>query len=254
MRQNQRRCPAPRASPSELRIITQGSLGLVYQSVGRLREAVACFQAPLDLVGSEADERPDAVATTLGNLGMAGADLGELAQAQDLRSRALNLYRQAGSLNGETNGLTGLASVNAECGRHDEATYQVTLALRIARDIGDRRIECDALVALARSRRLRGESPAARQRGTEAIATAEQIGYGRGVPDALCIATDSQAAYTAAQQAADLLEPPVLSPGRRARIWRRGQTPRSVRDKKQDQPVPRQNPGRGPGVASPRVR
>lgn len=171
----------------ELRIITEGSLGLVYQSVGRLREAVTCFQAALDLVASEADKRPDAVATGLGNLGMACADLGELAQAQQHMNRALNLYRQAGSLNGEANVLTGLAGVDAERGRHDEATYQSTLALRIAKDIGDRRIECDALVALARSRRLRGESPAARERVTEAIAIAEQIGYGRGVPDALCL-------------------------------------------------------------------
>jgi DNA-binding SARP family transcriptional activator/tetratricopeptide (TPR) repeat protein len=172
---------------TELRIITQGSLGLVYQSVGRLREAADCFQAVLDLIGGEAEERADIVATSLGNLGMTRADLGDLAQARDLMSRALALYRQVGSRNGEANVLAGLAGVDAECGRYDEATYQSTLALRIARDLGDRRIECDALVAMALSSRLRGEPQAARARLTEAIGIAERIGYGRGVPDAVCL-------------------------------------------------------------------
>lgn len=181
--------PADDGSPAstELRIITEGSLGLVYQSVGRLREAADCFQAVLDLIGREADQRSDQVATSLGNLGMAQADLGDLAQAHDLMSRALNLYRQAGSRNGEANVLVGLAGVDAERGRHGEATYQSVLALRIARDIGDRRIECDALVAMALSRRWRGEAAAARERLTEAIGVAERIGYGRGLPEALCL-------------------------------------------------------------------
>lgn len=175
------------SATSELRIITQGSLGLAHQSVGRLREAADCFQAVLDLVGREAGERPDIVATSLGNLGMTYADLGDLAQARQLMSRALDMYRQVGSRNGEANVLTGLADVDAECGRYDEATYQSTLAMRIARDIGDRRIECDALIAMARSRWLGSEPQAARERLIEAVAIAELIGYGRGVPDALCL-------------------------------------------------------------------
>jgi tetratricopeptide (TPR) repeat protein len=167
----------------ELEIITGGSLGLVYQSVGRLREAVDVFRRTADL--AERRGLTDMLATSLGNLGLSHLDLGDLGAAREYLGRALTLYRQVGSRNGEANVLSGLALLDAETGHHDEATYQAVLALRIARDIGDRRIECDALSTAGAVARRRGDLAGAHERLVEAIDLAESVGYGRGLTPSL---------------------------------------------------------------------
>jgi DNA-binding SARP family transcriptional activator len=166
-----------------LELITVGSLGLVYQSVGRLREAVDSFTRALDL--SEQRGLSDMVATGLGNLGLSHLDLGDLDEARDYLTRALALYQQVGSRNGEANVRAGLAMLAAETGAYDEAAYQAALALRISRDIADRRIECDARTAAGVVAHRRGELAGAREKLLAAIEVAETVGYGRGMAPAV---------------------------------------------------------------------
>jgi tetratricopeptide (TPR) repeat protein len=160
--------------PVPLRLITVGSLGLVYQTIGHPRAAIDAFCAAMAL--AEELDAADHVATSLG---LSHLQLGDLDQARDLLDRALLSYRQVGSRNGEANVLSGLATLNAEVGRYDEAAYQATLALRIARDIEDRRIECDALLALGSVLHQRDDLDGARLRLTSAMDVGRLIGYER---------------------------------------------------------------------------
>jgi DNA-binding SARP family transcriptional activator/tetratricopeptide (TPR) repeat protein len=167
----------------QMELMTVGSLGLVYQSVGRLPAAVDSFNRTLGI--AEAQGLDDMAATSLGNLGLTHLELGDLAEAREFLGRALERYRQTGSRNGEANVRVGLATLGAQTAGYDDGAYQAALALRIARDIGDRRIECDALIAAAVVARRRGEVASARDRLTEAIEIADNVGYGRGLAPAV---------------------------------------------------------------------
>ncbi len=189
-----------------LELITLGSLGLVYQSVGRLRDAVDSFLRTLQIARERGFD--DMAATSLGNLGMSYLELGNLAEARRYLNEALALYQQSGSRNGEANVRTGLAMLEAEYCAYDDAAYQAALALRVARDIDDRRIECDALCAAGMVASRRGDAAGARERLVEAIEVADTIGYGRGLAPALTelaavelSLSDPRAAASTAQRA-----------------------------------------------------
>lgn len=100
---------------------------------------------------------PRLAAGSLGNLGLAYADLGQVEQAISHYQQALAIAREIGDRRGEGNRLGNLGNAYADLGQVEQSTQYIELALVNARGIGDKYGECidsinmaDLLVAQAR--------------------------------------------------------------------------------------------------------
>jgi tetratricopeptide (TPR) repeat protein len=86
---------------------------------------------------------------TLGNIGMAYAELGETRRAIDFYEQVLQIARETGDRRGEGTALGSLGAAYADLGETRRAIDFYEQVLQIARETGDRRDEGTALWNMA---------------------------------------------------------------------------------------------------------
>ena len=119
--------------------ISAGNLGNAYSDLGRIAEALDCYQQALAIDREIGDRRGEGV--DLGNLGNAYRGLGRIAEAIAYHEQALTIAREIGDRRGEGADLGDLGNAYYSLGRSAEAIAYYEQALTIAREIGDRRNE-----------------------------------------------------------------------------------------------------------------
>jgi tetratricopeptide (TPR) repeat protein len=112
------------------------NLGLAYQELGRLEEAIACYEQDLAIcreAGDRGSERQ-----TLSNLGIAYKELGRSEEAVTSFLDALAICRETGDRIDEGMALNNLGIAYEEPGRLEEAVACFLDALAIRRETSDR--------------------------------------------------------------------------------------------------------------------
>ncbi|HYF61670.1 MAG TPA: tetratricopeptide repeat protein, partial [Herpetosiphonaceae bacterium] len=122
-----------------LQMSNDNNLGLCYADVGRVREAMACYQRGLHRAQQQDDNYWQS--TFLGNLGMAYYRLGEVRRAIDYHEQALVISREMGNRRGEGADLGNLGNAYAALGEVRRAIDCYEQALVISREVGDLRGE-----------------------------------------------------------------------------------------------------------------
>lgn len=120
-----------------------GNLGTVYSDMGRVDEAIDCYEQSLVIHRELGDRQGEGY--DLSSLGMVFADLGYVEEAVDYFKQALNVAREIGDRSGEGAELSSLGFAYARLGEIEEAIDSYEQALEIAREIEDRHGEGVAL-------------------------------------------------------------------------------------------------------------
>ncbi|NUR61524.1 MAG: tetratricopeptide repeat protein [Catenulispora sp.] len=128
---------------------------------------------------------PATRANILNDLGRVRRMTGDLPDAADAQTQALQIYRQIGNRLGEAYALTELGLVRHRTGDFPGAADAQTQALQIYRQIGNRFGEANALTELGQVRRLTGDFPGAEDAATQALQIYRQIGNRLGEAYAL---------------------------------------------------------------------
>lgn len=147
--------------------------GTLHLGEGAYEEAIHQAQMALDMLA------PDAVATRAEAervIGRAYVGLGRLVEGTVKLERALELYRQAGSLYDVSNVLQDLVSTLVKCGRFDEATSHLNQALSLCRRLGAPGPLANILNSLACAHQLRVEYQEALTFFQEGLAMARRSG------------------------------------------------------------------------------
>jgi tetratricopeptide (TPR) repeat protein len=121
-----------------------GNLGTVCLLTGRVREAVEHLERALTLT-----DRPASRALTLGSLGAAHRELGDLPRSVSQLTEALEVFRSIGSRVGEAIALNNLGESRLTAGEFDVALTHVAESLALFREAGSRVNEAVALRGLA---------------------------------------------------------------------------------------------------------
>jgi tetratricopeptide (TPR) repeat protein len=120
-----------------------GNLGTAYRSVGRVRDAIGCYERALALARSAGERQAEAAC--LGNLGSAYSDLGQIDRAITYYEQALAIDHEIGDRSGEGSALGNLGSAYSDLGQFERAIGCIEQALEIARATGYRRGELHRL-------------------------------------------------------------------------------------------------------------
>jgi len=112
----------------------------------------------------------------LGNLGVAYGDLGQIEQAIDHNQQALAIARETGDRRGEGIDLGNLGIVYANLGQMEQAIDHTQQALAIARETGDRRNEGTLLGNLGGTYSFLGQVEQAIDHYQQALAIARETG------------------------------------------------------------------------------
>jgi tetratricopeptide (TPR) repeat protein len=154
------------------------NLGNVYVETGRDKEAMPCLVEALELF----ERQPDGQAM-LGpmydNLGWAHRSARRFDEAIECHTRASGISREFGDHQSVASAEGNLATVHADCGRHEVAVAHWQTSVEHARDAGDLRLVADGLAGLGRARLRLGDGTAARADLTEALALYGRIGSDR---------------------------------------------------------------------------
>jgi tetratricopeptide (TPR) repeat protein len=163
---------------STLQRISVGNLGQAYAAMGRVREAITCYEAALASAREIGDRRGEGA--WLGSLGNAYRALGEVRRAIEYHEQALAIARAIGDRRGEGAGLGSLGNAYRELGEVRRAIDFYQQALAIAREIGDRRGEGACLGNLGNAYRDLGEVRRAIEYHEQALSISRAIGDRRG--------------------------------------------------------------------------
>ncbi len=147
------------------------------------RERISWSESALAAARQLGDRNTEGV--TLGSLGLAYADLGEVRQAIDYYEEALVVLREIGDRRGEGVVLGSLGLVYADLGEVRQAIDYYQQRLAIAREIGDRRGEGNALGNLGSAYFRLGEARQAIDYYQQDLAIRREIGDRRGEGNAL---------------------------------------------------------------------
>jgi tetratricopeptide (TPR) repeat protein len=138
-------------------------IGNAHLATGQPVQAEASYQK--SLAAAEAipstQEKKEAQATALGNLGIVYRQKGELEKALEHYQKALKIHKEIGHRLGEATDLGDLGIVFGQKDRLDDAEEHFQKALKIHRGIGNRPGEAAALNNLANVLRLKGNLKAA---------------------------------------------------------------------------------------------
>jgi len=145
---------------------------------GHAREAVRLLTWAAEASREIGDRQGEGV--TLGNLGNAYADLGQVEEAIASYTQALEIAREIGDRRNEGNWLGNLGNAYAALGQVKEAIESYIQALDIARQIGDRRNEGNWLGNLANAYAALGQVEEAIEYHQQALAISREIGDRRG--------------------------------------------------------------------------
>ena len=134
-------------------------------------QAEAAYQMSLSATEAipSTQEKKEAQATALGNLGIILRQRGELEKAMEHYQKALGLHKEIGHRLGEATDLGDLGIVFGQKERFDDAEAHFQKALEIHRGIGNRLGEAAALNNLANVLRLKGNLKAALIYYTDAL-------------------------------------------------------------------------------------
>jgi tetratricopeptide (TPR) repeat protein len=160
-----------------------GNLGLAYAALGRVDEAIGCYEKHLAIARKIGDRRGEGNA--LGNLGPAYADLGQVDKAVGFYEQALVIDREIGDRRGEGNALGNLGVAYADLGQVDKAVGFYEQVLEIAQEIGDRRSEGNTLGNLGSAYYRLGQVDKAVGFYEQRLVIAREIGDRRGEGNAL---------------------------------------------------------------------
>ncbi len=144
--------------------------------------------------------------TTLGNLGNAYGDLGEIRHAIQCFEQALLITREIGDRKGEGAALGNLGNASAILGETQRAIEFYEERLLIAREIGDRRGEGVVLGNLGTAYATLGETQRAIQTYEERLLIAREIGDRRGEGNVLGNLGNAYAALGETQRAIQFCE------------------------------------------------
>ena len=151
-------------------------LGIAYKCIGNYDQSLRCYEDALALGRAQGDRTWEA--TSLGNIGVAYADLGgDYLKAIEYLEQGLAIYREGGDKRGEARTRGNLAISFHKLGRTDEAIAQYELAIAQSKDINDRPCECHVTCSLAILYGNLGEAANARALAEEARNLARAIGY-----------------------------------------------------------------------------
>jgi len=166
-------------------------LGMAYPSAGvyvlslrqHSRERIRWLE--IALTAARRLQYRDGESATLGNLGLAYADLGEPLRAIQFYEQALLIDREIGNRRGEGADLGNLGLAYAALGETRRAVQFHEQALLIVREIGDRRYEGNVLGNLGLAYRNLGEISRAIQFYEQHLTIVREIGDRRGEGAAL---------------------------------------------------------------------
>ncbi|MDZ4766486.1 MAG: tetratricopeptide repeat protein [Chloroflexota bacterium] len=113
-----------------------GTLGHAYSDVGRMTDAIRCYERALASARAEEDQEGEGV--WLGNLGVAYRALGQVERAIAYCEQALVIAREIGDRGGEGRHLGNLWNAYYALGQVERAIEYHEQALAISREIGDR--------------------------------------------------------------------------------------------------------------------
>ena len=119
-----------------VRSATLGNMGIVYQSQGKLKEALEHHQKALDIhreIG-----RKEGVASNLGNMGIVYGIQGKLKEALEHHQKALDIHREIGSKEGVASNLGNMGNVYQIQGKPKKALEYYQKALDVDREIGSK--------------------------------------------------------------------------------------------------------------------
>ena len=111
-----------------------GNLGSAYCSMGRIPEAIGCYEEALACAREGKERRNEEV--WLGNLGICYGNLGQTERAIDLHGQALAIAREIGDRQGEARHLGNLGNRYADFGQTERTIDLYGQALAIDREIG----------------------------------------------------------------------------------------------------------------------
>jgi tetratricopeptide (TPR) repeat protein len=114
--------------------------------------------------------------STLGNLGVAYADLGETRKAMQYHEQVLEITREIGDRRGQGSALGNLGHAYMDLGENRKAIQYYEQALEITREIGNRRGEGGALGSLGVAYEELGENRKAIQYYEQALEITREIG------------------------------------------------------------------------------
>jgi tetratricopeptide (TPR) repeat protein len=115
---------------------TLNDLGIVYQSQGKLEEAIALYQQSLAIKQQLGDRAGEG--TTLNNLGSIYQSQGKWEEAVLLYKESLKIFRQLDNRVGEGQALNNLGSIYQSQGKWEESILSYQQSLEIAQQLGDR--------------------------------------------------------------------------------------------------------------------
>ncbi len=111
------------------------SLGIVYQRLNKLEDALRNYQQALEIRRKVGDQR--GIGSTLGMIAQVQDTMGNFKAAQSSYEEAIEVDRKIGNKNGLTQNLMSLGSSYSDHGQYDEALKYTKEALQIARDTQD---------------------------------------------------------------------------------------------------------------------
>jgi tetratricopeptide (TPR) repeat protein len=150
-----------------------GNLGTAYRSLGRVAEAIRCYEQALAIAREVSDRSNEGI--WLGNLANCYTDLGETRRAIELYEQALAIAREIGDRSGEGAWLGGLASCYRVLGETRRAIDFYEQALAIAREVSDRSSEGSWLAGLASCYADLGETRRAIELNEQGLAIAREV-------------------------------------------------------------------------------
>lgn len=151
-----------------------GNLGTAYYQLGRVGEAISCYERALFLARKAGTRQGEG--TWLGSLASCYSDLGQTSRAIDFYEQALAIARDMGDRYNEGACLGSLANQYSNLGQTSRAIDFYRQALAIARDIGNRSSEGLRLGNLAECYSNLGQTSRAIDLCEQALAIARDIG------------------------------------------------------------------------------
>jgi tetratricopeptide (TPR) repeat protein len=151
-----------------------GNLGTAYRLLGRVGEAIRCYEQALAIARQIGGRYYEGV--WLGNLANCYYVVGQTQRAIDFYEQALAIARQISDRSNEGVWLGNLASCYYDVGQTQRAIDFYEQALAIAREIGDRAGEGTRLGNLSNSYAALGETRRAIELNEQALAIAREVG------------------------------------------------------------------------------
>jgi tetratricopeptide (TPR) repeat protein len=161
-----------------LRAYSLNSIGLAYNSIGKIHQSIQCYQTAIEITIQLKDRAIESV--LLGNLGNAYRHLGNARKAIEYLEQALTINREIGDRRGESVSLDNLGNAYHNLGDIHKAIEYHEQALTIDREIGDRRGESADLGNLALAYADLGDAHKSKEYSEQSLIIKQEISDRQG--------------------------------------------------------------------------